>query len=137
MTTTPTVSFRQARRALDAAVSHAEGVGAQVGIAIVDQGGHVRVLVRLDGANLMAADWALGKALTAAYTGMGTDDFGRFAAGNPAVLAAVHSKPGLNVLPGGVPIVVDGVTAGAVGIAGAPGPVERAIAEAAIAALGD
>jgi glc operon protein GlcG len=134
---TPTVSFQQARRALDAAVAQAEEVGARVGIAIVDQGGHVRVLVRLDGANLFAADWALGKALTAASSGMATDEFGAFAANEPAVLAAISAKPGFNVLPGGLPIVVDGFTAGAIGVAGAPGQIERAIAEAGIAALGD
>ena len=137
MATTQTVSFRQARRALDAAATHAERVGAAVGIAIVDQGGHVRVLVRLDGANLFAADWALGKALTAAYSGAPTDGFGRFAASDPTVLAAINSRPGFNVLPGGVPIVVDGVVAGAIGVAGAPEAVERAIAESGIAALGD
>jgi glc operon protein GlcG len=135
--TTPTVSFQQARRALDAAVAHAEEVRAAVGIAILDAGGHVRILVRLDGANLLAADWALGKALTAVSSGMPTDEFGHIAASDPTVLAAVSAKPGFNVLPGGVPIVVDGVTAGAIGVAGASGPVERAIAEAAIAALGE
>jgi glc operon protein GlcG len=135
--TTPTVSFQQARRALDAAIAHADQVGAQVGIAIVDQGGHVRVLVRLDGANLFAADWALGKAMTAAFSGLPTDEFGAFAAKEPTVLAAINSKPGFNVLPGGVPIVVDGRTAGAIGVAGAPPEVERAIAEAGISALGE
>ncbi|MEJ2857519.1 MULTISPECIES: GlcG/HbpS family heme-binding protein [unclassified Saccharothrix] len=137
MATTPTVSFQQARRALDAAVARAEQVGARVGIAVVDQGGHVRALVRLDGANLFATDWALGKARTAAHSGMPTDEFGRFAASDPTIVAALHSSPGFNVLPGGVPIVVNGTTAGAIGVAGAPGNVERAIAEAAIAAMGD
>ena len=137
MATTPTVSFQQARRALGAAVAHAEELSAMVGIAILDAGGHVRVLARLDGANLLATDWALGKALTAVSSGMPTDEFGRFAASDPTVLAAVSTKPGFNVLPGGLPILVDGLIAGAIGVAGAPGPVERAIAETAIAALGD
>jgi glc operon protein GlcG len=137
MATAPTVSFHQARRALDAAVTRADEMGAKVGIAILDAGGHVRVLVRLDGANLFAADWALGKALTAVSSGMPTDEFRRFAAGDPAVLAAVSARPGFNVLPGGVPIRVDDLIAGAIGVAGAPEQIERAIAEAGIAALGD
>ena len=40
-------------------------------------------------------------------------------------------------LSGDVIGLVEGITAGAIGVAGAPGPVERAIAETAIAALGD
>jgi hypothetical protein len=90
--TTPTVSIQQARRALDAAIAHAADVRAIVGIAILDAGGHVRVLVRLDGANLLVADWALGKALTAVSIGMPTDEFGSFATSDPTVLAAVSAS---------------------------------------------
>jgi uncharacterized protein GlcG (DUF336 family) len=89
----------------------------------------------MDGATFFGAALAIGKAAAAAGSGSDTREFAEFLAGNPVLLAAMSTQPNIVFLPGGVPIWVDGVLVGAIGVAGAPGDVEQHIAKAGIAAI--
>lgn len=126
---TSTISLPDALRAVDAAVAHAEGAGAAVCVTVVDDGGNVVALARMDGASFLTATLAENKARTAAGLGMATADLAEFVGSNPLMLAAMTTQP-VTVLPGGLP-----VPGGAVGVAGSSTGEDHPIAEAAAAAL--
>lgn len=115
----------------------AEGAAARSGsggaIAVVDDGGHVLVLERLDGTFPAAPEIAAGKARSAATFRKPTADFEKAIAGGRTSLLA---NPPLLPLQGGVPIVVEGQVVGAVGVAGASSAdADDAIAREAAGAL--
>lgn len=130
-----TITAEQARRVIDAAVAHAEELGAGVCVAVVDSGGNLKALTRMDGATFATTDLAVDKAATAAGYGMSTQALAEFASGNPAVLAGLSNRPGFSLLPGALPIELDGGLAGAVGVSGSARGEDEPIAAAGIAAL--
>ncbi len=121
------------KRVAAAAEAHALGKGWAVSIAIVDAGGHLLWLQRLDGAAPISAQIAPAKAHTAALgrrESKGYEDM--INQGRVSFL----SVPGLHgLLEGGVPIVVEGQCVGAVGVSGVKSSEDVEIARAGIAAL--
>ncbi|KAF1020918.1 MAG: hypothetical protein GAK30_02197 [Paracidovorax wautersii] len=105
-----------------------------VSIAIVDDGGHLLWLQRLDGAAPISAQIAPAKAHTSALgrrESKGYEDV--INQGRTSFLSA----PGLQgMLEGGVPIVKDGQVIGAVGVSGVKSTEDVQIGKAGIAALG-
>jgi glc operon protein GlcG len=105
-----------------------------VTISIVDDGGHLLWLHRMDGAAPISASIAPAKAKTAALGRRETKIYedminnGRFSFMTAPVLEGM--------LEGGVPIVVDGQYVGAVGVSGVKSSEDVQIAKAGIAALG-
>jgi glc operon protein GlcG len=92
-------------------------------------------LVRMDGAPLVSVETAINKAYAAAAIGMPPDDFYAAIESDGAAVAEFGTRPGLALIAGGLPLVVEGQPAGAIGVAGAmTGAEDRRIAEAAIAA---
>ncbi|MFI9814572.1 GlcG/HbpS family heme-binding protein [Saccharothrix variisporea] len=129
------LSLQDARRLLDAALEHAEQLGVQAAIAVVDEGGHTKASARTDGATFLTLSLATGKAVTAAGLGFDTSGLGEFLAGAPVLLAGLSTQPGVTVVPGGVPIVRDGAVIGAIGVSGGQGGEDEPIAKAALSAL--
>jgi len=121
------------KRIAAAAEAHALGQGWAVSIAVVDAGGHLLWLQRLDGAAPVSAQIAPAKAHTAALgrrESKGYEDM--INQGRVSFL----SVPGLQgLLEGGVPILVDGQCVGAVGVSGVKSSEDVEIARAGIAAL--
>ena len=105
-----------------------------VTIAIVDDGGHLLWLQRLDGAAPVSAHIAPGKARTAA---MGRRESRIYEEMINQGRVSFLSAPGLeSLLEGGVPILVQGHCVGAVGVSGVKSTEDVQIAKAGIAALG-
>jgi glc operon protein GlcG len=105
-----------ARRAIAAAVAqaHQNHVGAV--IAVVDDGGNLMALERVDGTFSAGANISIGKARTAALFQKPTRAFEEIIGkGRTAMVALNDFTP----LQGGVPIVIDGQIVGAVGVSGA------------------
>jgi glc operon protein GlcG len=136
MSTAVTVSLAEARAVLDASLAYAEEHGFSVCVAVVDAGGCVRALARMDGATFLATGLAIDKAMTAAATGTPTADFADWLSATPVLAAAMAAQEHVALLPGGAPIALDGSLAGGVGVAGAPASQEQLIAAAGLAALG-
>lgn len=119
-----------------AAAAEAEAMGNQwaVTIAVVDDGGHLLWLQRLDGAAAISAQIAQAKANTAALGRRESKVYedvingGRYSFLSAPTLQAM--------LEGGVPIVKDGQVIGAVGVSGVKSTEDAQIARAGIAALG-
>lgn len=103
-------------------------------IAIVDDGGHLLWLQRLDGAAPISSQIAPGKARTAALGRRESRVYEEMINGGRV---SFLSAPGLEgLLEGGVPILKDGQCIGAVGVSGVKSTEDAQIARAGIAALG-
>ena len=129
----PVLELEDAQRIAQAAQAEALAHGWPVSIAIVDDGGHLLWLQRLDGAAPISAQIASGKARTSALGRRETKVYEDIInQGRTAVLSA----PGLDgMLEGGVPVLVEGHCVGAVGVSGVKSPEDAQIARAGIAAL--
>lgn len=100
------------------AVAAAEARRTKVGgaIAVVDEGGNLLALERLDGTFAAGANISIGKARTAAIFQRPTKAFEEIIRGGRTPMLALHD---FTPLQGGVPIVVDGQVVGAIGVSGA------------------
>ena len=119
-----------------AAAAEAEALKNQwaVSIAIVDDGGHLLWLQRLDGAAAVSAQIAPAKAHTAA---LGRRESKVYEDMINQGRVSFLSAPGLSgLLEGGVPVMVEGFCVGAVGVSGVKSSEDAQIARAGIAALG-
>lgn len=104
-----------------------------VTIAIVDDGGALLWLQRLDGAAALSAHMAPAKAHTAAMGRRETKVYEDMIAGGRTAFLSAPLVAGL--LEGGVPIVLDGQCIGAIGVSGVKSSEDAQIAKAGIAAL--
>lgn len=105
-----------------------------VSISIVDDGGHLLWLQRLDGAAPISAQISPAKARTAA---MGRRESRIYEEMINGGRVSFLSAPGLDgLLEGGVPIMKDGQCLGAVGVSGVKSTEDAQIARAGIAAIG-
>ena len=132
MKSKPALTVADTTAILAAARAEAERNGWAVSIAIVDDGGHLLALQRLDGASPISAQIATDKARTSALgrrESKGYEDM--INGGRTAFLSA----PASAMLEGGVPVVADGQVAGAVGVSGVKSAQDAQIAHAGIAAL--
>jgi glc operon protein GlcG len=105
-----------------------------VSIAIVDDGGHLLWLQRLDGAAPISAHIAPAKAHTAALGRRESRVYEEMVNGGRVSFLSAPDLKGL--LEGGVPIIKDGQCLGAVGVSGVKSTEDAQIARAGIAALG-
>ena len=119
-----------------AAAAEAEALKHQwaVSIAIVDDGGHLLWLQRLDGAAPISAHIAPGKANTAAMGRRESKVYEDMINGGRVSFLSAPDLKGL--LEGGVPILKDGQCLGAVGVSGVKSTEDAQIARAGIAAIG-
>ncbi len=130
----PCLTADDARRIAGAAEAHALEQRWAVTISVVDDGGHLLWLQRLDGAPPISARIAPAKARTAA---LGRRESKVYEDMINQGRVSFLSAPGLEgLLEGGVPIVVDGHCVGAVGVSGVKSSEDVQIARAGIAALG-
>ena len=102
-------------------------------IAVVDDGGHLLYLQRIDGTQTGSIDVAIGKARTAAAFKRPTKVFDELAKTRPSITSI---SPTAVLLEGGIPVVAGGQVVGAVGVSGVTSQQDAQIAEAGIAALG-
>jgi uncharacterized protein GlcG (DUF336 family) len=119
-----------------AAAAEAEALKNQwaVTIAIVDAGGHLLWLQRLDGAAAVSAAIAPAKARTSALGRRETKVYEEMINGGRTSFLSAPLIDGM--LEGGVPVLVDGHCVGAVGVSGVKSNEDAQIARAGIAALG-
>jgi glc operon protein GlcG len=118
-----------------AAAAEAEALSNQwaVTIAIVDDGGHLLWLQRLDGAPPVSSHIGPAKARTAALGRRESKVYeDTINQGRYSFLSAPTIE---GMLEGGVPILVDGQCVGAVGVSGVKSSEDAQIARAGIAAL--
>ena len=133
MNTKPTLTLTDLHAMAAAGEAEALKNGWAVSLAVVDDGGHLLWLQRLDGAAPISAQIAPAKARTAA---LGRRESRLYEEMINQGRTSFLSVPGLQgMMEGGVPIMVDGHCVGAVGVSGVKSPEDAQVARAAIAAL--
>jgi uncharacterized protein GlcG (DUF336 family) len=126
------LSIDDAKKMAAAARAEAEKQGWKVVIAIVDDGGHLMYLERLDGTQKASSVIALEKAKTAIM-------FKRPSLALEEVVAkgrvAVLSMPGATTVEGGIPLIVEDQYVGAIGVSGVQSSQDAQVAKAGAAVL--
>ncbi len=127
------ISVEQAKKAMAAAEAEARKNNWQVVISIVDTGGHLVMLQRLEAQNA-SVDIATGKARTAVNFRRPTKALEDSLAANGSALR-ILAVPGVMPLQGGLPIVVDGKIIGGIGVSGVTAPQDEVVAKAGLDSL--
>lgn len=111
------LTLEGAKKVIGAAIAEAKKLNAPGGaIAVVDDGGNLMAVERLDGTFAAGANISIGKARTAALFKKPTKAFEDIInKGRTAMTSLTDFTP----LQGGVPIMVDGQVVGAIGVSGA------------------
>lgn len=133
MQTKPILEFSDVKKIAAAAEAEALQNNWAVSIAIVDDGGHLLHLSRLDGASPLTSHMAPAKANTAAMGRRETRIYEELINGGRTSFLSAPYVEGL--LEGAVPIMKDGFCLGAVGVSGVKSAEDAQIARAGIAAL--
>jgi uncharacterized protein GlcG (DUF336 family) len=134
MQTKPFLTLDDARRIAAAAEAEARAHQWAVTIAVVDDGGHLLWLQRLDGAAPISAQIGPAKARTAALGRRESKVYEDVINGGRTAFLSAPMLEGM--LEGGVPVLIDGHCVGAVGVSGVKSSEDAQIARAGIAALG-
>ena len=95
------VSLPAARRALDAAIAHAESIGRLVCVCVADVSGEPVIAARMDGAPRLSASIAANKAWTvASFNGLPTDAWWGLIQDEPALVHGITHTPRLTIFGG-------------------------------------
>ncbi len=127
-----TLSLATAKKIAAAAEAEAAKNKWTMAIAVLDDGGHLIYLERMDGTQIGSIQVAQAKARTAVQFKRPTKDFEDAIAANHLALITVE---GIIAIRGGLPVVVDGNAVGAIGVSGGDPQQDEQCAEAGLAAL--
>jgi uncharacterized protein GlcG (DUF336 family) len=125
------LTLEDCRKITAAAEAEARKNSWNVCIAILDDGGHLLHLARMDGASPANARIAVEKGRTAAESRRSTTAWQERIAKRPELL----NMPEITPIQGGLPIVVEGVCVGGVGVSGVQSHEDEQIAAAGIRAV--
>lgn len=125
----PPLSLDQAKKAMAAAEAEARKNNWPVAIVVVDSGGNLVMMQRLDNTQFGSNEVARQKAHTAAAFKRPTKVFSDLIAQGGGNLRLLKLE-GVSPLEGGVPIVVNGQIVGAIGVSGATAQQDAQVAQA-------
>jgi uncharacterized protein GlcG (DUF336 family) len=132
MRTKPCLTLADVKKMLAACEAEAAKNKWSVAIAIVDEGGYLLGLQRMDGASAITAEVSIGKARTSAMTKRPSKFFEDRIKERPAFAGF----PAGILIQGGVPLIHDSECVGAIGVSGVQSHEDEQIAQAGAAALG-
>jgi uncharacterized protein GlcG (DUF336 family) len=133
-----TLPFREARTLADAARARALEIGKALSIAVVDYGGFVVLIERMDGARPMTPDIALSKAYSAAVMQRPTEMLENWRDSDPVFFTQVGrmgQRP-IVATKGGYTLKRDGAILGGIGISGGSPGEDQQICEQVLRAAG-
>jgi glc operon protein GlcG len=129
-----------AKKMVETAAAGARKAGIAVSIAVVDAGGHLIVLERMDGGRFHSVHSATTKAVSAASNRRPTAARGAQGQAldtNHALGLALAAGPERwTAMEGGCPVIVEGECVGGVGIAGGDWKTDETLAQQAVEAIG-
>jgi glc operon protein GlcG len=128
------LSHRDALHCVDLVRRELETRGVGAAVAVVDAHGELLAFLRTDGCRLSSITIAINKAFTAAREQIATAELGRRSREEGFPMSN-FGDPRFVSWGGGVPIVRDGVTAGAVGVSGLPEDLDVELATMAAVSL--
>lgn len=131
MKSRPELTLEDCRKISAAAIEEAVRNQWIVAVAVLDDGGHLLYFERMDGATPANARIAVAKGRTSAESRRPTLAWQERVQSRPEMLGL----PGITPVRGGLPILVEGICIGAVGVSGAQSHEDEQIARAGIQAL--
>jgi len=131
------LNLDDASRVIQTAVARASNLGIRVTVAVVDEGGHLVALSRMDGAPPLLPQIAEGKAVGAAMLNRDGATLLQMAQDRPHFFGPVSRMTRVPLVPGpgSIPIQRDGRLAGSVGVSGGKPEQDHECAEAGLASL--
>jgi uncharacterized protein GlcG (DUF336 family) len=128
------LTLDQARALIAAGEEEARSRDLRLSFAVVDRGGHIVAIGRMDDADWITPEVALGKAWTAAAFRAPSDAQGQKAKDLVAFAGSISAATRGRYTPqiGALPIEIDGAPAGAMGASGATGQEDEDVCRAAI-----
>ena len=132
MKTKSVLTQTEVTQILAAARTEAQSNGWAVSIAVTDDGGHLLGFERLDGCAPIGGYIAIEKARTSALGRRESKGYEEMVNGGRT---AFVTAPLLTSLEGGVPVMLDGQTIGAVGVSGVKADQDAQVAKAGVAAV--
>lgn len=130
----PPITLEQAKKVMAGAEAEAKKNNWNVVITVLDSGGHLVVMHRLDGTQLGSIEAARDKAYSAVLYRRPTKAFQDLVAQGGANVRLLRLA-GASPLEGGIPIVVDGKLIGAIGVSGVTSEQDAQTAKAGADAL--
>jgi glc operon protein GlcG len=114
------IGLTKANAVIEKAHAKAEQLGIRVTVAIVDEGGHLVALSRMDGAISLSPQLAEAKAVGAAMFGRDGEALAKMAQDRPGFFSAADRLVRVPLIPGlgSALIAEDGRTIGAIGVSG-------------------
>ncbi|MGN5537365.1 GlcG/HbpS family heme-binding protein [Alcaligenes sp. Lyrl_28] len=133
----PYLPLELATQAAQAALKTCAAQGHQVSVAVVARDGATKVLLKADNSGPHTVSSAQGKAFTSAAMGRSTAGLAEFIASKPANDGLRDMDSRMVIQGGGLPIKVDQVLVGGIGVGGAPsGDIDAACAAEGLKAIG-
>jgi glc operon protein GlcG len=133
----PRLTLEGAKAVLASAERRAAEIGVPMDIAVVDDGGHLLVFSRMDGAKISSVEIAMVKAHSAAIRRQPSGPYVENGQPNLVVILGlmVGSRARQTPLRGGLPLLVDGQCVGAIGVSNGSEEQDLDVARAGAAAL--
>lgn len=129
------ISLPDATRVVDAAIEKAREIGQPMNIAVVDNGAHLVAFARMDGAIKASIDISIRKARTSILMNAPTSALTAISQPGAELYGLEQTCGGLVIFGGGIPLTVDGVVVGAIGVSAGSVEQDVSVAEAGVAAL--
>lgn len=133
MITVKRLSLAEAHVLLMGARQRANHISMPMCIAITDESGNLIAFERMDGGKVISINISHDKAFTAATLGKGTHEIGMNAQpGQPAFGISNAVQGRFMIVGGGLPVQVDGVTVGGIGVSSGSPAQDQEVAQAGI-----
>jgi glc operon protein GlcG len=137
---TKRLTLEGAKKMVASATEKARGAGIAISCAIVDAGGHLIVLERMDGGRFHTVHSCTTKAICAASNQRPTSAKGAVGQDLDTVhaigLALAAGPERWTAMEGGVPVLVEGHCVGGVGVSGGDWETDLRIAQTAVECIG-
>jgi glc operon protein GlcG len=138
--TKKTLTSRGVRMMMDAAIAKAKEFDIAVTVAIVDEGGHLLMLERMEGGRFHTVHSATTKAVTAASNRRPTSSQGaqgqKLDVLHALGLTLAAGPQNWTAMEGGYPVMIASECLGGIGVAGGDWKQDEDIARAALTAIG-
>lgn len=129
------LKYEEADRLIKRAIEVAKEKNVELSIAVCDDHGELLAFCRMDGVGLQTAPLARAKAYTAARMKKSTLLLGEWAVENKKDISH-WVDPLITGLGGGMPIIIDGVVVGGMGVSGLSPQDDEAVVARCLALLG-
>ncbi|HSR05488.1 MAG TPA: cob(I)yrinic acid a,c-diamide adenosyltransferase [Proteiniclasticum sp.] len=113
---------------MKACVTKAYEIGKPMVVSIVDDGGNLKSMMRMDGAIRGSIDISRNKAYTAAFFHTATEELGKLSGpGKDLYGIEITNRGQVVTFPGGMPLVINGKIVGGLGISGGSVEEDKAV----------